>query len=76
MEQQIETAFCLACRQMNAYQVRDRNVERIVRGTVVRFTEKRAYCAICGEEVYLPSINDINSAAREDAYTKAFALNS
>lgn len=45
-----------------------------IRGISFSYVEQTAYCSECGEEVYVPEINDLNVIAREDAYRKAAHL--
>lgn len=64
-------AFCADCNQKVTYKVDSRDIELTIRGTSFKYSEKFAVCAICGEEIYVPEINDANVAAREAAYTAA-----
>ena len=63
--------FCLNCGCKQPYRVKSQEVRAIVRGVVFFCPEETAVCAICGEEVYVPEINDRNVVYRESAYWKA-----
>lgn len=68
------TAFCIACGAKKTYTVKSRREDITVRGTCFSYVEQTAYCESCGEEVYIPEINDLNVQAREDAYREAAGL--
>lgn len=61
-------AFCLECRSKQLYTVQSSREKLIVRGTEFEYTELRAFCTSCGEEVYVPEINDANCDARLRAW--------
>ena len=42
-----------------------------IRGIAITYDELVAYCSNCGEELYVPEINDANAAARKGAYETA-----
>ena len=68
------TAFCPTCgckRMVNRNSLR---VETEVRGVGFGFVETAAVCQVCGEEVYVPDVNDENVHVREEAYRKAAGL--
>ncbi len=68
------TAFCIACDEEVEYTVFAERVETVIRGVKISYVEVAAKCPVCGEEIYVPEINDANVQAREDAYRKAMHL--
>lgn len=66
--------FCIECSRKVSYSVKSERVELNVRGTKFSYIEQSAVCTECGNELYLPDINDSNVAAREEAYRKASRL--
>lgn len=67
-------AFCVNCGCGRDYKVVSVRTEATVRGITFSFVENRAICAECGNEIYVPALNDENVQAREDAYRKAAGL--
>lgn len=68
------TAFCIACDEEVEYTVFAERVETVIRGVKISYVEVAAKCPVCGEEIYVPEINDANVQSREDAYRKAMHL--
>ncbi len=68
------TAFCIACDEEVKYTVFAERVETVIRGVKISYVEISAKCPVCGEEIYVPEVNDSNVEAREDAYRKAMHL--
>lgn len=63
--------FCVNCLDYTGYDVKGEQVEFDVRGLLVSYTEYRAHCCVCGNEVYDAGINDANVALRKVAYDDA-----
>lgn len=68
------TVYCINCDKKNTYYLKSQRVNMDIRGIFFGCVEQTAYCSECGEEVYVPEINDLNVIAREDAYRKAAHL--
>ena len=68
------TAFCITCDEDVEYTMFAERVETVIRGEKISYVEVAAICPFCGEEIYVPEINDANVQAREDAYRKAMHL--
>lgn len=68
------TAYCIHCDEKTAYTVKSQREEMTVRGIEFCYVELTAYCSVCGEELYVPEINDLNVMSREEAYRKAAHL--
>ena len=63
--------FCVNCLEHTEYNVKAERVDFDVRGLLVSYTEYRAHCCICDEEVYDAGINDGNTTLRKIAYNDA-----
>lgn len=64
------TAFCIECGCKTHYRVSS-SVEKItVRGVTFSYTELRADCEDCGNEVYAAEISDENVLSREEGYRR------
>lgn len=70
----MSTAFCITCGCNQSVKKDFKRVETEVRGIRISYVEARAICEECGEELYMPEVNDKNVHAREDAYRKAAGL--
>lgn len=67
-------SYCINCNEKTEYEVKAQRISMTVRGTNFSYVEQIAYCKKCGEEVYVPDINDLNVSSREEAYRKATNL--
>lgn len=67
-------AYCIACDEDVEYTVHADRVETVIRGTTISYIELSAKCPICGDEIYVPEVNDTNVQAREEAYRVAMHL--
>ena len=74
MRNEEKPAFCIGCGKKTNYTVKSSREEITVRGITFTYVEQCAYCVDCGEEVYVPEINDLNAEAREEAYREATGL--
>ena len=71
-----KTAYCFGCHKDQPYSVRP-CLERLKhKGVEYTALLDHAYCCSCGEEMYIPEINDRNAEARERAYFDALNKNS
>ena len=68
------TAYCLNCNCKQPYITRHKYESVSVRGIEIEYIEHNAYCAVCGAEVYVPEINDMNAREREKAFLMLFIL--
>ena len=64
----MKKAFCFSCCAYRSFDVYSTMEKVTIRGVEFSYSEKRAYCTSCGEQVYVPKINDANVQAREDAF--------
>ena len=60
--------FCSNCGCKQPYRVKSQNVRAVVRGVVFYCPEETAVCAVCGDEVYAPELNDRNADNRVKAF--------
>ena len=74
MQIERKEVFCIECGDYKPFTVKTTREEITVRGITFSYLEQTAYCSECGDEVYVPELNDINVQAREDAYRKASRL--
>lgn len=65
------TVFCINCDKKVDYRIETCRKKTTVRGIEFSYVEETAFCAECGEEVYVADVNDFNVASREDAYREA-----
>ena len=65
------TEYCIMCGKKTEYSIKIHRVR--VNGGGVRFSyiENRPCCISCGEEVYVPKLEDRNSAARKFAFNQS-----
>ena len=69
-----KVAYCIACGEDVPYKVITTRETITIRGITFSYLEQSAYCAKCGEALYVPELNDENVQAREDAFRKASRL--
>ena len=58
--------FCEDCREYNEYQIREIDRVNEIKGSVIHFKEKVAYCLECGNEIFVSELRDKNLATIED----------
>lgn len=66
--------FCIECSKEVMYNIKTERVKLNVRGLEFSCIEHSAICKECGNEIYVPEVNDANVDAREDGYRKASRL--
>ena len=64
-------SFCINCREDVEYNLGQSRWEASDGGVTFWYTELSAFCPICGEELYVGEINDINCETREREYRRA-----
>lgn len=60
--------FCIDCDRIVPLIFKKRKVELTEKGISFSYSEDYAICMHCGNEVYVPSLNDRNAKARASAY--------
>ena len=63
--------YCINSMEKVDYKTETVAVDMDIDGVCYRFEEEHAFCEKCGEEVYVPEINDANAARNNKAYAKA-----
>lgn len=66
----MQMIHCTNCDARVPYSVKEKLVETEVNGIRFSYREKSAHCLLCGSEVYVPWVNDVNVSSRKLAYTK------
>ena len=59
-------AFCEECREYNEYQIRELDRIKEIKGSVIHFKEKVAYCLECDNEIFVSELRDENIDTIED----------
>lgn len=59
-------AFCEGCRDYNEYQIRKIDRIKEIKGAVIQFKEKIAYCSECDNEIFVSELRDKNLSTIED----------
>ncbi len=60
--------FCPECRDDVTYTVVEKELSHKIKDKEYKYTGKVAYCSSCGEEVYVPEINDYNVRALQAVF--------
>lgn len=68
------TAFCSRCNCQRPLRTYTRLEHQNVRSVGFSYIGEHAICKTCGDEIYVAELNDVNTRAREDAYSKALIL--
>lgn len=67
-------AYCIACGQEQPYSTSSTMETLTHKGIQFTVPIIHAHCTVCGDEVYVPEVNDVNVYTREAAYDKEFNL--
>lgn len=67
-EQENNKVFCPTCGKNTNYHLSDRRVEVEVHGVVFKYPEEYAWCASCCQEIFVPTVHDMNCQRRERFY--------
>ena len=62
------TAYCINCNDRTKYITKVCDREITVKGISFKYVHHSAYCSECGQEVYVPDINDQNAEERTDGF--------
>lgn len=65
------TACCIRCGKKTEYSIKLQRVRVNVRGVRFSYIENSPCCISCGEKVYVPELEDRNSAARKFAFNQS-----
>lgn len=70
-DRMLYTEMCLNCGKKRSYHLNRCQTKVNVRGVEFVCPEYVAHCVICGREIYVPTINDMNVSIRERYYADA-----
>ncbi len=68
--QRLYTEMCLNCGVKRSYHLDRRQTKMSVRGVEFVCPEYVAHCVICGREIYVPTVNDMNVAIRKHRFAE------
>ncbi len=63
-----QTVFCPECRQDVIYVVKEKRESAELKGDLYEFMAQIAYCEQCGQEVFVPELEDVNLKELYDTY--------
>jgi putative zinc finger/helix-turn-helix YgiT family protein len=63
--------FCEKCRDTVEYSVKTVDKEKEIKGKVLKYVGKVAYCNECKEEIFVPEIRDYNLSKLDAAYRES-----
>lgn len=66
-----KTELCTGCWERQEYDVRTETVKTRHKAVRFEYEEQRAFCKVCGHEVYVAALNDANVEAASAAYKRA-----
>lgn len=63
--------FCESCHDMVAYSIQNVMMEKEVKGKLLRFEGRKAYCPSCENELFVSELHDYNLEQLDIAYRKS-----
>lgn len=66
----VRRVFCTNCFRDQAYRTEKSQSTVRAHGRSFPYTKYSAYCEVCGAEVHVKALNDMNTEARKAAYRK------
>lgn len=63
--------FCIECGRRTRYETNIGWETITVKGITFTYLRLTARCCVCGNEIYVPEVNDANVKARECAYKRS-----
>lgn len=67
--------ICAVCRDRVTYHTHTITKTAKINDQPIEYKEVRAFCDICGNEVYVPAFDDINAYAPINAYKEGIERN-
>ena len=52
--------FCDSCYDMKDYQIKDEKMYKEIKGKLIEFVGKKAFCSECHEELFVEELHDFN----------------
>ena len=68
-------AICAVCRDRVTYHTHTINRTAKINDQQIEYKEVKAFCDICGNEVYVAAFDDINALAPTNAYNEKVERN-
>lgn len=62
--------LCWNCHKRVSYKIKARQEERTIKGIAYPYNEKYALCDACGEEIFVPGLDDENECEIDNIYRK------
>ena len=69
------TVICSVCRDRVTYHIHTINKKTNINGRPIEYKEVKAFCDICGNEVWVAELDDINAEAPINAYKEEIERN-
>lgn len=66
--------FCENCHNITECFIRDIEKTAVIKGKIIKYKGKEAYCISCGEIVFASELRDYNLKVLEEAYRKQEGL--
>jgi uncharacterized protein with PIN domain len=63
-----DSRYCVTCDKEVGYSVKEEKVKDTVKGFEIEYVASIAICDICGEEIYVPELSDMNVRRANEAY--------
>lgn len=60
--------FCESCHDMTDYQIKDEKMHKEIKGKLIDFIGKKAFCLECYEELFVEELHDFNLEQLDTAY--------
>lgn len=70
-DESLTRAYCICCGGFRRVRIKQKPTKFSTNGLSLAYDERSAYCRCCGNEVYVPEVNDENCAARLRAFSAA-----
>jgi YgiT-type zinc finger domain-containing protein len=62
--------YCLKCEKRVNYEIKEETISTTIKGKVIEFKSKSAYCVNCGEYVFVEEIEDNNIVLARNIFSK------
>ena len=66
----VEYTFCPTCRKQVKFKIDWEGVAQMTSKGIITYKELYAFCPECGEEIYVPAVNDVNVHRRNKTYAE------
>jgi hypothetical protein len=62
--------FCEKCRNREEYSIKEESKVKTIKGKIIKYIGKEAYCNRCGSNIFVHEIRDYNLKILEKEYRK------